>query len=119
LDEENLERTLRLILRELRRIGDEPPGASELRRARDYLIGQIDLSLESTDNQMNWVGEQLIGYGRVFLPEESKRRLAAVRPAELQAMAKEFLRPDRSNMALISPMRSSKHVTKMLEQASR
>jgi len=59
LDTENLLQTLRLIMRELKRFTESPPSAAELRRARDYTIGQIDLSLESTDNQMNWLGEQL------------------------------------------------------------
>ena len=57
LDTDNLPRTLRLILRELRRLTQSPPSAAELRRARDYVIGQINLSLESADSQMNWLGE--------------------------------------------------------------
>ena len=58
LDVDNLPKTLKLVMRELSRLVEPPPGAVELRRARDYVIGQIDLSLESTDNQMMWLGEQ-------------------------------------------------------------
>jgi predicted Zn-dependent peptidase len=72
LDTDNLPKTLRLIVRELRRFTESLPAAAELRRARDYVIGQIDLGLESTDNQMNWLGEQLLGYGRIFRPAEVK-----------------------------------------------
>src|SRR4029077_14962505 len=68
MDAENLPKTLRLILRELRRLGETAPSAAELRRARDYVLGQIDLGEESTESQMNWVGEQLLSYGRVFSP---------------------------------------------------
>ena len=50
-------------------------GKAELRRARDYLIGQIDLSLESTENQMMWLAEQMLGYGRTVPPSYIKRRL--------------------------------------------
>jgi predicted Zn-dependent peptidase len=71
LDTDHLHKTLQLIMRELRRIRETPPGAGELRRARDYVIGQIDLSLESTDNQMNWIGEQWLGYGRIIARRRS------------------------------------------------
>ena len=68
LDTDKLPGTLKLIMSELRRLREKPPGVGELRRAIDYLIGQINLSLEGTEYQMNWLGEQLLGYGRTFTP---------------------------------------------------
>ncbi len=106
LDAENLEQTVRLIRRELRRLVKEPPAATELRRARDYVIGQLDLSLESTDNQMNFVGEQLLGYDHLRPPTELKRQLAGVSAADIRATAADFFRPERLNLALVSPLKS-------------
>src|SRR5207249_3272858 len=110
----NLPKTLRLISRELRRFIEAPPTAVELRQARDYVTGQIDLGLESTDNQMNWLGEQLLGYGRIFRPAEIKRRLRAITPRQIQAVARDFFRPDRLNLALVSPSKSDKHFSRWL-----
>jgi predicted Zn-dependent peptidase len=114
LDTENVTKVLQLILRELRRMAETPPSAAELRRARDYVIGQIDLSLESTDNQMNWLGEQLIGYGRILLPAHIKRRLRQVTPGEIRAVARDFFRPERLNLALVSPLASDRPLAKLL-----
>ncbi len=114
LDTENLAKTLRLVLKELRRLTDSPPGPAEMRRARDYVIGQIDLSLESTESQMNWIGEQLLGYGRIFKPAEIKRRLRAVTGAEVRAVARDFFTPDRLNLALVSPLNSDKQMARLL-----
>jgi predicted Zn-dependent peptidase len=108
LDTDNLTKVLQLVLRELRRMRQSAPSAAELRRARDYVIGQIDLSLESTDNQMNWLGEQLLGYGRVLRPSQIKRRLRLVTPAEIRAVARDFFRPERLNLALVSPLASAR-----------
>jgi predicted Zn-dependent peptidase len=116
LDTDNLEKTLQLTLRELRRFRDVQPRAAELRRARDYVIGQIDLGLESTDNQMNWIGEQCLGYGRIISPEQIKRRLLAVSPAEIRAVARDFFRPERLNLALVSPLKSDGRLKQMLEK---
>ncbi len=114
LDTENLSQTLRLIVRELKRFTTAPPSAAELRRARDYTIGQIDLSLESTDNQMNWLGEQLLGYGEIFQPAEVKRRLRAVTAGEIRAAARDFFRPENLNLALVSPLKSDARLSGLL-----
>ena len=114
LDTDNLPRALRLILRELRRFCEKPPAAAELRRARDYVIGQIDLGQESTENQMNWVGEQLLGYGKMHDPAWIKRALQRVQPRQIQAVARDFFRPERLNLALVSPLKSATHLEKLL-----
>lgn len=108
LDLDNLPRALRLIIRELRRLSETPVSAAELRRARDYVLGQIDLGQESTDNQMNWVGEQLLGYGRIDSPGAVKRRLARVTSVEIRSAARDFFRPERLNLALVSPLASAR-----------
>ena len=114
LDLGNLTKTLRLILRELRRLRDAAPSAAELRRAQDYVIGQIDLSLESTENQMNWLGEQLLGYGKILRPTQIKRRLSEVTAGEIRAVARDFLCPERFNLALVSPLANDSAVARIL-----
>jgi predicted Zn-dependent peptidase len=114
LDTDNLFETFRLILRELRRLRETPPRAGELRRARDYVIGQIDLGLESTDNQMNWIGEQWLGHGRIVQPNEVKRRLRQVTAGEIRAVARDFFRPQHLNLALVSPRKTTRDLARLL-----
>jgi predicted Zn-dependent peptidase len=115
LDTDALPKAMKLVMRELRRPKQKAVSATELRRARDYVIGQMDLSLESTDNQMNWLGEQLIGYGRIFRPGEIKRRLCAVTTGEIRAVANDFFRPEGLNLALVSPMKSERGLRATLD----
>jgi predicted Zn-dependent peptidase len=114
LDTDNLPKALRLVLRELRRLAETTATRDELRRARDYVFGQIDLGKESTDNQMNWLGEQLLGYARIHSQAEIKRRLARVTAAEIRAVARDFFLPERLNLALVSPMKSGRQLQRML-----
>ena len=114
LDTDNLTKALQLILRELRRLREAAPSAAELRRARDYVIGQIDLSLESTDNQMHWLGEQLLGYGKILPPAQIKRRLREVTAGEIRAVARDFFRPERLNLALVSPLKTATRLVRLL-----
>ncbi|HKS38752.1 MAG TPA: insulinase family protein, partial [Verrucomicrobiae bacterium] len=115
LDTDNLPKALKLILRELRRLTDAPPLAGEFRRSRDYVLGQIDLGLESTENQMMWLGEQWLGYGKILSPSEIKRRLSEVTPAAIRSVARDFFRSERLNLALVSPLKSDASLTKALK----
>ena len=114
LDPDKLHQALRLIRREFRRLLTNLPTAAELRRARDYLAGQLDLSLEGTENQMNWVGEQLLCYGRIHSAAEIKLGLAAVRPADIRAVARDLLRPERMSLAVVSPLKKSSGLASLL-----
>jgi predicted Zn-dependent peptidase len=115
LDTEQLPKTLGLIMRELRRLKESPVSAAELRRARDYVTGQIELGSESTEYQMNWIGEQLLGYGRVFKQGEIKKRLLRVSATEIRAVAQDFFRPERLNLALVSPLKSERSLEKIFQ----
>lgn len=107
LDTGNLRKMLATVLREMERLADRLVPLPELRRARDYLIGQFDLSMENSENQMMWLGEQWLGYGRVFPPEIVKSRLQSVQPAQVRTVARAFFRPERCTLALVSPLKSA------------
>jgi predicted Zn-dependent peptidase len=104
LDHKDVPKALRIIARELRNLADAPPSPAELRRARDFVVGQMELNLESTESQMNWVGESVLSYGKIILPAEVKDRIAAVTPAAVRNAAREYFRPERLNLALVSPL---------------
>jgi predicted Zn-dependent peptidase len=114
LDADKLRRVLRLIVAELRRFTDKPPGRAELKRAIDYTISQTALSLESTENQMNWLGESVCGFGRIVRPAESLRRFAAVTPAEIRVAARDFFRADHLNLTLVTPLKRDDRLTPLL-----
>jgi predicted Zn-dependent peptidase len=114
LDTHKLLKAVQLIMLELRRLVRAPPSAAELRRARDYVNGQINLGQESTDNQMNWVGEQLLGYGEILPPARIQQRLARVTASEIRSVARDFFRPERLSLALVSPLKSANHLRRLL-----
>jgi predicted Zn-dependent peptidase len=114
LDLDKVEKTLKIILHEMKRLTDELVPAAELRRARDYLIGQLDLSLEGSENQMMWAGEQWLGYGKIYPPDEVKKRLSEVPAGKIRAAAREFFRPNRLSLAVISPLKTAGSLEKLL-----
>jgi predicted Zn-dependent peptidase len=115
LDPDKLQQALKLIMTEVRRVKEVAPSAAELRRARDYLIGQLEIGLESTESQMTWIGEQLLAYGKIISPAEAKRRLTEVKPGQVRAVARDVFRSDRMNLAVVSPLKEVNGLAKALE----
>ncbi|MCS1409114.1 MAG: putative zinc protease [Verrucomicrobia subdivision 3 bacterium] len=103
LDPEKLDIALQLIDRELRRLRDEPPSKDELQRATQYLVGQLDLHLESTENHMIWIGEQLLGFNHIKSVTSIKQKILKVTPAKVQAVANDFFQRNLARIALVGP----------------
>jgi predicted Zn-dependent peptidase len=114
LDTKRLEKALRLALREMGKLARQAPSAEELRRAKDYAIGQMRLGLESTSNQMMWIGEHLLAYGFVQTPDEVERRIEAITPDEIQEVAAGLFRDYRLNAAVITPAKNERAVAELL-----
>ena len=104
LDRRRSGKAIQLIMRELDRFRSRPISASELTRAKDYIIGQLRLGLESTSNQMMWIGENLLAHGRVIDPEESIRAIQAVTAGHIQSLANTFFRKSRLSIAMVAPV---------------
>jgi predicted Zn-dependent peptidase len=118
VETEKLEKALKLIMGELAICTSQLPSKGELRRARDYIFGQLDLNLENTENQMTWLGEQYLGYGKVVSPEEVKNRIGEVTPSEVRTVARDFFRPERLNLAVVSPLKNVRAIEPVLSSVS-
>ena len=103
LDRHRYRRAQELTLRELARLKNRPVGAGELKQAKDYVIGQTRLGLESTSQQMMWVGDGLLSRGRFVPPDEAIAKLAAVTAEDVQSVARDVLLPSRASFAMVAP----------------
>lgn len=103
LDRKRADQATNLIMRELRRIKERRVSARELRRAKDYAIGQLLISLENTISQMMWIGDYNLSYGRYLHPEDIIRRMEAVTEQDITRLARQVLRPGQVSSALVSP----------------
>ena len=107
LDPEKLDLSLQLIDQELRRLRDQVPNPEEVNRACQYLIGQLDLHLENTENHMIWVGEQLLGFGRIRSIDSIKKGIQSVTGKQIQAVARDFFNRKLARVALVGPKKKT------------
>ncbi|PTX97597.1 peptidase M16 [Verrucomicrobia bacterium LW23] len=103
LDCDKLPKALDLIFRALKELSLNPPSARELVRAKEYTVGQTQLSLESTVNQMMWMGDHALGHGRVLDPSKVLGQIEAVTAEEIRAIAEAISRRSNLSLSIVSP----------------
>ncbi|HEY0789850.1 MAG TPA: pitrilysin family protein [Chthoniobacterales bacterium] len=101
LEPRKLRNALRAIGRELQKLRSHAPSRKELRQAQEYTVGQNELSLESTTNQVMWMGESMIAYGTVIDPDQVQTKLKGVTPEMVQEVAQLCFDPDRLGIAVV------------------
>lgn len=109
---------LKLTAKEIRRVVDTRVGARELKRTKDYLLGTFRLGLEGTGNQMMFLGESLLNYGRVVRPEETIEGLQAVTADDVRRVAEDVFEPTRLTLSLVVPNMQPERVEHWQESLS-
>ncbi|MBV9391329.1 MAG: insulinase family protein [Verrucomicrobia bacterium] len=104
LEPGKLRSALKAIHRELERLRSRPPTKKELRQAQEYTVGQNELSLESTTNQVMWMGESLLAYDAVIDPEEVQRKFLKVTPEDIHGVSNLCFSPGRMGLAAVGPV---------------
>ena len=100
-----VERVLRSVADEFRRIKQEPVSADELRRAKDHLKGSLLLSLESSGARMSNLARQEMYFGRFFTVNELQACIEAVTAADLQQIAQDFFQPEKIAVTVLGPIK--------------
>ena len=94
-DAHDVDRCRRLLERELRRLIDAPLSAAQLRAAQKQLLGQIGISTDASEGYSLALGKTFAHYNRYRDIARLSEAIAAVTPAEVQAVAAEVYNPER------------------------
>ncbi|MGA3171147.1 MAG: pitrilysin family protein [Chthoniobacteraceae bacterium] len=110
LDTAKLQRAVRTIFREIEGICKKAPSRQELRKAQDYTVGQTILGLESTSNQMMFMGESILGYRKVLDPGGIEKKLMSVTPEDVRKVACHCLDRARLGLAVVGPFKNEEEI---------
>ncbi|HEY1866017.1 MAG TPA: pitrilysin family protein [Candidatus Acidoferrales bacterium] len=100
-----IERVLRSVAEEFRRMKREPVAEDELRRAKDHLKGSLLLSLESSGARMSNLARQEMYFGRFFTIKELQASIEAVTREDVQRIAQEFFQPEKIAVTVLGPLK--------------
>jgi predicted Zn-dependent peptidase len=98
-----LEKTIGTIIAELRKIRRTKVSAKELAKVKANMKGTMALSLETSGAIAQNAASSLVSVGRVRSMEEVVEGIDAVTAADIQRVAKDILRTEGLNLAIIGP----------------
>ncbi len=114
IEHAKLEKTIATILGEFKKVKKTKVSATELTKAKSYLKGTLALRLETSDEIANSAATSMINMGRVRPLEEIIKGIDAVTADDVERVAKDILKTEKLNLAIIGPSGDKTRLLKLL-----
>lgn len=114
VDSTRVEEGINGILEEMKKIRDEKIPVSELRKAKDYAIGNLYLGLESSDSLARFYGFQEILKEKIKTPEDMEKEIEKITFSDISRVAKEIIINKKLNLAVIGKYKDAERFKNIL-----
>jgi predicted Zn-dependent peptidase len=115
LDLSKINDAIKLIMKELHEIKTKGVTDAELKMAKEFLKGRSTLQMEDSNNLANYYGREYLLTGKVLTPEQKIEKIFSVTKAQVNKVAKDILKTEKLNLAMISPHKNEKEFLKLLK----
>lgn len=96
-------RSLKLIAKELEKLRTQPLGTMQLHMAKEQLIGQLAMAEENNAHLMLMLGKGILDRGEIETLEEIFARIRGIRSSDLMQVANEVLPEDQISTLIFLP----------------
>lgn len=114
VDNKRIDEVLKAVLNECKILKNEEISKEELDKVKECLIGNMKLSLESTDDIANFFGGQELLKRELLNAEEKAKEIRKVTATQIKKLANNIFKNSKLNLALIGPFRGSSKFLKVL-----
>ncbi len=115
VDNKRIDEVLSAVLLECNKLKDAEISEEELHKVKECLIGNMKLTLESSDDIANFYGGQELLKRELKNAEDKAREIRKVTAREVQNLAKEIFKNNTLNLALIGPFKEKAKFIKLLK----
>jgi len=109
-----VDNVIKTILKEFKKLCDKKVSEKELNKAKDKIIGNLSISIETSDQLASFYGGQEILQEKIETQKEIIEKIQAVEARDIQKLAKYIFRNNKLNLALIGPFRDKNRFKKLL-----
>jgi predicted Zn-dependent peptidase len=114
IDPLRLEEVVKTIIEECKKLTEELVTGVDLKRTKDFVAGNLYLSLETTDSLAEFFVAQEILKGEIITPKELEKSVRAVTAKDIQKVAKEIFKNEKMNLAIVGKVGDEKALKKTL-----
>ena len=115
VDNKRIDEVLEAVLSECRKLINKKVGEEELNKVKECLIGNMKLSLESSDDIANFYGGQELLKRKIRSAEKKAKEIRKVTASQIQNLAKDIFQNNKLNLALIGPFKDKAKFSKILK----
>lgn len=115
VDNKRIEEVIYAVLEECRKLKSYTVSLEELNKVKECLIGNMKLSLESSDEIANFYGGQELLKREMKDAEEKAKEIRKVTASQIKNLAKEIFKNNKLNLALIGPFQRKDKFSKILK----
>lgn len=108
--------TLTAIVKELKRIKNEPVPADEIGRVKKSITASSRISLETSDSYADHFGFQELFGMKIEEVKDSVAKYQKISSADVQKIAKEIFVPRKVNLAIVGPHKNEVELLKILKK---
>lgn len=101
-NDNSAEKAQSLVFKEFAKLREKKVSDKELKKAKEYIKGNLIMSLESTTNRMYRLAHSQMYLGRIKSVEESIAEIDRVTKEDIQKLAKEILTEDKFSTIVLS-----------------
>ncbi len=114
VDHKKLEIVIKAIIGELERLADELVGIEELKRAKDHIVGNFILGMETSDELAGFYGSQEILSEKLMKPKQTVDKIQQVTPEEIRKVTRIIFNNNGLYLALMGPYRNAETFKRIL-----
>ena len=107
IEKSNATKVMDTINRELKRVQTTKLTAAELKRTKEFLIGNFRLGQEKVISKLFFYGSSMLTFGELVLPEEQIDGINKVTIADVQNVAKAILNDKNRSISWVTPKSAS------------
>ena len=75
----------------------------ELKKAKDYMIGNFSIGLETSEDVADYIGFQELLHEEILKPADYIKKIQAVTAADIKKVLREIMKDKNLNLAMIGP----------------
>ena len=94
-EKKQVERSRKLVLKEIRRLREQPLGSLQLHKSKEQLIGQLAMAEENNTSLMLMMGKSILDLDKIENLERVFERIKAISSADLMEIANDQLEENR------------------------
>ncbi len=115
VDSKRVKEAIVILLSEMNKIKNNFVKAEELNKAKQHLIGGLNLGLESSDSLAMFYGEQEVLRKELKKPEDIIKEIKAVTAEEIKFVAERIFKDEGLNLTIVGKFKDDKEFKEILK----